>query len=338
MSEAGFLARFRRARPALQDREEPTLLPRKRATPSQSSTASTASMAVDQARRQARQRMIGAGVLLLLGVIAFPVVFETQPRPVVPPDLPMRLTSEPVAPEVTQTQPLVQREIPSRPASAQTTDTPPGSSTGAEPVSEPAAGASALTTASTTAEAVAPAPPVSAAQTPSSPADTTERLPDPAAKRAPVTGTSAVSPPQPAGSSAVSAGAPALASTATATTASAASAASAASSTPAPSSTSSTSSTSAAPAASAARESPAAPAAAPRFIVQVGAFADAGSVRSLRARIERLGLSTYTQAVDTSAGRRIRVRMGPYESREDANRALEKLQQSGVSGGMVLTL
>lgn len=332
MSEAGFLARFRRARPALQDREEPTLLPRKRATPSQPSTAS---MAVDQARRQARQRLIGAGVLLLLGVIAFPVVFETQPRPVVPPDLPMRLTSEPVAPEVTQTQPLVQREIPSRPASAQTTDTPPGSSTGAEPVSEPAAGASALTTASTTAEAVAPAPPVSAAQTPSSPADTTERLPDPAAKRAPVTGTSAVSPPQPAGSSAVSAGAPALASTATATTASAASAASAASSTPAPSSTSSTS---AAPAASAARESPAAPAAAPRFIVQVGAFADAGSVRSLRARIERLGLSTYTQAVDTSAGRRIRVRMGPYESREDANRALEKLQQSGVSGGMVLTL
>ena len=317
MSEAGFLARFRRARPALQDREEPTLLPRKRATPSQPSTAS---MAVDQARRQARQRLIGAGVLLLLGVIAFPVVFETQPRPVVPPDLPMRLTSEPVAPEVTQTQPLVQREIPSRPASAQTTDTPPGSSTGAEPVSEPAAGASALTTASTTAEAVAPAPPVSAAQTPSSPADTTERLPDPAAKRAPVTGTSAVSPPQPAGSSAVSAGAPALASTATATTASAAS------------------STPAAPAASAARESPAAPAAAPRFIVQVGAFADAGSVRSLRARIERLGLSTYTQAVDTSAGRRIRVRMGPYESREDANRALEKLQQSGVSGGMVLTL
>ncbi len=70
----------------------------------------------------------------------------------------------------------------------------------------------------------------------------------------------------------------------------------------------------------------------------MGAFADAGSVRSLRARIERLGLSTYTQAVDTSAGRRIRVRMGPYESREDANRALEKLQQSGVSGGMVLTL
>ena len=320
MSEAGFLARFRRARPALQDREEPTLLPRKRATPSQPSTAS---MAVDQARRQARQRLIGAGVLLLLGVIAFPVVFETQPRPVVPPDLPMRLTSEPVAPEVTQTQPLVQREIPSRPASAQTTDTPPGSSTGAEPVSEPAAAASAMTTASTTAEAVAPAPPVSAAQTPSSPADTTERLPDPAAKRAPVTGTSAVSPPQPAGSSAVSAGAPALASTATATTASAASAAS---------------STPAASAASAARESPAAPAAVPRFIVQVGAFADAGSVRSLRARIERLGLSTYTQAVDTSAGRRIRVRMGPYESREDANRALEKLQQSGVSGGMVLTL
>jgi len=325
MSEAGFLARFRRARPAAPpDREEPSLLPRKRATPP---PASSVNVAVDQARRQARQRLIGAGVLLSLGVIAFPVVFETQPRPVVAPDLPMRLTREPVAPTSTQTRPLAQREIASRPASAQTTDMPPGSATDAEPVSEPVsepvAGGGVMTPASTTAEAAGPAQSPSAAPTLSPSAGTAERLPDPAAKRAPVSGSATVSPAPAAGASVGSAGAPATA---------AAAAPSAASSTPA---------APAAPAVSAApaaRESPTAPAAAPRFIVQVGAFADAGSVRSLRARIERLGLSTYTQAVDTAAGRRIRVRMGPYESREDANRALEKLQQSGVSGGMVLTL
>jgi DedD protein len=75
-----------------------------------------------------------------------------------------------------------------------------------------------------------------------------------------------------------------------------------------------------------------------RFIVQVGAFSDAGAVRNLRARIERLGLTTYTQAVDTAGGRRIRVRLGPFDSREAAIRALEKLQQSGVTGGIVLSL
>lgn len=322
MSEAGFLARFRRARPAVPpDREEPSLLPRKRATPP---PASSVNVAVDQARRQARQRLIGAGVLLSLGVIAFPVVFETQPRPVVAPDLPMRLTSEPVAPASTQTRPLAQREIASRPASAQTTDMPPGSATDAEPVSEPVsepvAGGGVMTPASTTAEAAGPAQSPSAAPTPSPSAGTAERLPDPAAKRAPVSGSATVSPAPAAGASVGSAGASPTAGAA------------------APSAASSTPAAPAVSAAPAARESPTAPAAAPRFIVQVGAFADAGSVRSLRARIERLGLSTYTQAVDTAAGRRIRVRMGPYESREDANRALEKLQQSGVSGGMVLTL
>lgn len=318
MSEAGFLARFRRARPAAPpDREEPSLLPRKRATPP---PASSVNVAVDQARRQARQRLIGAGVLLSLGVIAFPVVFETQPRPVVAPDLPMRLTSEPVAPTSTQTRPLAQREIASRPASAQTTDMPPGSATDAEPVSEPVSGGGVMTPASTTAEAAGPAQSASAAPTPSPSAGTAERLPDPAAKRAPVSGSATVSPAPAAGASVGSAGASPTAGAA------------------APSAASSTPAAPAVSAAPAARESPTAPAAAPRFIVQVGAFADAGSVRSLRARIERLGLSTYTQAVDTAAGRRIRVRMGPYESREDANRALEKLQQSGVSGGMVLTL
>lgn len=318
MSEAGFLARFRRARPAAPpDREEPSLLPRKRATPP---PASSVNVAVDQARRQARQRLIGAGVLLSLGVIAFPVVFETQPRPVVAPDLPMRLTSEPVAPTSTQTRPLAQREIASRPASAQTTDMPPGSATDAEPVSEPVAGGGVMTPASTTAEAAGPAQSASAAPTPSPSAGTAERLPDPAAKRAPVSGSATVSPAPAAGASVGSAGASPTAGAA------------------APSAASSTPAAPAVSAAPAGRESPTAPAAAPRFIVQVGAFADAGSVRSLRARIERLGLSTYTQAVDTAAGRRIRVRMGPYESREDANRALEKLQQSGVSGGMVLTL
>jgi DedD protein len=36
----------------------------------------------EQARLRARRRLIGAVVLLGIGVIAFPLLFETQPRPI----------------------------------------------------------------------------------------------------------------------------------------------------------------------------------------------------------------------------------------------------------------
>ncbi|MFN4115588.1 MAG: SPOR domain-containing protein [Inhella sp.] len=39
-------------------------------------------------RQQARRRLLGAAVLVGIGIIAFPIVFETQPRPV-PMDLPI---------------------------------------------------------------------------------------------------------------------------------------------------------------------------------------------------------------------------------------------------------
>ena len=38
--------------------------------------------AVQRARTRARQRLIGAAVLVIIGIIGFPLVFETQPRPI----------------------------------------------------------------------------------------------------------------------------------------------------------------------------------------------------------------------------------------------------------------
>ena len=37
---------------------------------------------VEALRRRARHRLIGATVLVLIGVVGFPMVFDTQPRPV----------------------------------------------------------------------------------------------------------------------------------------------------------------------------------------------------------------------------------------------------------------
>lgn len=43
---------------------------------------------VQRLRQQARRRLLGAAVLVGIGIVAFPIVFETQPRPV-PMDLPI---------------------------------------------------------------------------------------------------------------------------------------------------------------------------------------------------------------------------------------------------------
>src|SRR5690349_15909464 len=45
---------------------------------------------VMRARIRARQRLIGAAVLVVIGIIGFPLVFETQPRPI-PVDIPIEI-------------------------------------------------------------------------------------------------------------------------------------------------------------------------------------------------------------------------------------------------------
>jgi DedD protein len=67
-----------------------------------------------------------------------------------------------------------------------------------------------------------------------------------------------------------------------------------------------------------------------RYIVQVGAFADAAAASEARARAEKVGVRTYTQVIETDAGRRIRVRVGPFNSREEADKALGKLRAAGL--------
>jgi DedD protein len=55
---------------------------------------------VEVMRRRARHRLIGAAVLVLIGVVGFPLLFDTQPRPVqvdIPIDIPDRAKAKPLA-------------------------------------------------------------------------------------------------------------------------------------------------------------------------------------------------------------------------------------------------
>ena len=82
-------------------------------------------------------------------------------------------------------------------------------------------------------------------------------------------------------------------------------------------------------AASAAGPAPAA-AAGGRFVVQVGAFTDPVALREARQRVEKLGLKTYTQVIENDAGRRTRVRVGPFETRAEAEAAGAKIKAAGL--------
>ncbi len=72
-----------------------------------------------------------------------------------------------------------------------------------------------------------------------------------------------------------------------------------------------------------------------RFIVQIGAFADAGAARDVRQKAERAGLKTYTQVIDTAQGKRTRVRVGPYPSRAEAEKAAAALKRAGLAGSIL---
>jgi DedD protein len=72
-----------------------------------------------------------------------------------------------------------------------------------------------------------------------------------------------------------------------------------------------------------------------RYIVQVGAFSDGPTAHAARMKVERLGIKTYTQAVDTPAGKKIRVRVGPYANKVEADKAASAIRKAGLPGALL---
>src|SRR5215208_5078683 len=55
---------------------------KKRKSGDESMAAPAQAESIEAIRRRARHRLIGATVLVLIGVVAFPLLFDTQPRPI----------------------------------------------------------------------------------------------------------------------------------------------------------------------------------------------------------------------------------------------------------------
>ncbi len=257
---------------------------------------------VQQARTRARQRLIGAVVLLAIGVVGFPLVFETQPRPI-PVDIPIEIPRKEGAP------PLVAPPVRApAPLGSSSTLAGQGGVTERSGLADDVITESREESAGTGASAAS-----------SHPADAgSSHAASPKLAGKPEVGkvdSKAVAKADPADRKA-GAGAGAGAG-------------------PAPG-----------PGDDGARarallegKGPMTAAAtdAGRYIVQVGAFADANAAQGTRTKIERLGLKTYTQVATTPAGNRIRVRVGPFPTRDEADKALAKARSAGLSA-VVLVL
>jgi DedD protein len=74
-----------------------------------------------------------------------------------------------------------------------------------------------------------------------------------------------------------------------------------------------------------------------RYIVQFGAFLDASKAREARQKVERAGLKTYAQVVQVPEGKKIRVRVGPFATRAEAEKAAEKIKKLNLPAA-ILTL
>ena len=64
----------------------------------------------------------------------------------------------------------------------------------------------------------------------------------------------------------------------------------------------------------------------PGYYINVGLFADEANARKAQARLLNEGLPAFRQELEQAAGRRIRVRVGPYATRAQADAAAASIR------------
>ena len=74
-----------------------------------------------------------------------------------------------------------------------------------------------------------------------------------------------------------------------------------------------------------------------RYIVQFGAFSDPDKAQVVRRKVEKAGLKTYSQVTETAQGKRYRARVGPFTTRDEADKAAAKIKALDLPAS-VLTL
>ena len=233
-----------------------------------SGASSESSDVVREARVRARRRLIGASLLLGVGIVGFPLLFESRPRPIpvdIPIDIPAREGVAPLVPPAARATPIRAQTAAARGVEQVLAATETDMVEAAPPASP----------AKPAAEKTSAAKPETKPESKSVEPKPVEHKPDPK--------------PSPAKPDAKAAAKPAEHVT---------------------------------------EEG--------RFVVQIGAFAEVTSAREARMKVEGMGLKTYTQVIESATGRRIRVRVGPYASKAEAEKAASRIKSGGLQAAVLL--
>lgn len=236
-------------------------------TPSAEGVAATANESIEIVRRRARHRLTGSVLLVLLAVVGFPLLFDTQPRPVSV-DTPIVVPDRQKTPAINSNAQVPPAQAPAKPLLPDPSAVVPAQSSldaREEVVSKPAETApekAADKLADKPADPVAEKPQTTKAEI------KTETKPVVASK------------PKEEGQKAQALldGKPVKATTA-------------------------------------------------RVAIQVGAFTDPAKIRDVRSKLEQAGLKTYTQVVDKDGKSTTRIRVGPFETKEDADKAAARIRK-----------
>ncbi len=239
----------------------------------QGNHTNTPAESVDVMRRRARHRLIGASVLVILGVVGFPLLFDTQPRPVsvdIAVDIPDRATAKPLV-DTSKQKPLsaaagldAKEEV--------VPDSKPEPKVEAKPKAEIKPEVAVAAAAAAVAAAV---PKAETKPEPAKPDTNSAAKPEVKADAKP----EAKPVNKPADSKDTGA----------------------------------------------------------RFVVQAGTFSDEVKLRETRSKLEKAGITTYTQVIEGKEGRRVRVRVGPFTKRDEADKMANKIKQLQLQP-QVLTL
>jgi DedD protein len=52
-------------------------------------------------------------------------------------------------------------------------------------------------------------------------------------------------------------------------------------------------------------------------------------------KVERLGITTYTQQVEAGGSKKIRVRVGPFANKAEADKTMNTLRKAGLTAGLL---
>jgi DedD protein len=265
-------------------------------------SAPVPAQSIEAIRQRAKYRLVGAMVLVLAGVIGLPLLFDKQPRPIAvdtPILIPDKNKVQPLvlpAPPATPTSSAAQNTVPAAPVVAEKTSLKPVPGSDAGVITETAEPPKA----SGNSDKKAPAAKVLPGQVAAKKVAVESPAPaKPVASTKPAASATGAKPTEATRAQALLDGAGVAAKP------------------------------------SEAKSPDVQTEAGGRYVVQIGAYTDNARAHEVRLKVEHGGLKTYTQVAETKDGRRIRVRVGPFATKAEAEKAAEKIKKLSLPAALL---